>query len=615
MFDIREELKRLPERPGVYIMRDNRGEIIYIGKAAVLKNRVRQYFQSSGNMNPRIQMMVSRVHKFEYIVTDSELEALILECNLIKKHRPRFNVLLKDDKTYPYIKVTMNEEFPRIILTRKHERDGAKYFGPYPDGSAVKKTLDVVRKVFPVRSCRKVLPKDIGKSRPCLNYHIYQCLAPCQGSVDKEKYREMMKDVCAFLGGKQDELMRKLEKNMNEAAERWEFEKAADIRDKINSIKVIAEKQKVVSESRGDSDVVALARDGADAYIQMFFIRNGKLMGKHGFFLENADGVEEKDLLGSFIKQFYDDASYVPEEVILQSEPDGADIIREWLSGRRGSKVQVRAPKRGEGAQLVKMVLENAQLALNSFKECVQRENLFSQQALEQLKEILKLDKKPHRIEVYDISNTGASEMVASMVVFEDGRLNRKEYRKFRIKSLERQNDYGAMQEVIFRRFKRAEKDMAAEGKTQGKFAGAQPDLILVDGGKGHVSAVSEVLKEVNRNVPVWGMVKDDRRRTRALVSQDREVELAGGTVLVRLIAMAQEEAHRFAVRYNRGLREKRYSSSVLDEIEGIGPARKKALLKHFGSIDRIKEAGVDELEKIEGMNISAAKNVYEFFH
>lgn len=675
MFNIQEELKKLPDKPGVYIMKDENGVIIYIGKAVVLKNRVRQYFQASSNHSPKVLAMVARVSRFEYIVTDTELEALILECNLIKKHKPKFNILLKDDKTYPYIKVTMNEDYPRILKTRKVEKDGAKYFGPYSNVTAVNDTLDLLKKIFPVKSCTRVLPRDIGKGRPCLNYHIGQCMAPCQGGVNRQEYRDLMKDICSFLDGKHDSIVRKFEKQMQEASENLEFEKAASLRNKINSLKHIAESQKVVSTAFEDQDVIGLATAGADACTEVFFIRGGKLVGRESYLLEGSGESETGEIMSSFLKQFYSTVSYIPRSILLQYEADEADILEAWLTGKRGKKVNILVPQRGEKHQLVEMNAENAKIALEHFRDKLANDGAALREGLGEMAQILRLEKVPERIEAYDISNTGTADMVASMVVFENGSPARKEYRRFKIKTLNTQNDYGAMQEVLFRRFRHAFREIAeynggsesaytsvsnaaladntalednvalgdntalvdnttladnadtagniefvgtsvSEFKepVDGKFS-KLPDLILLDGGQGHVSAVGQVLKELGVTIPAYGMVKDDNHRTRGLVMPGREVDITGNLRVLRLVTTIQDEAHRFALDYNKRLRKKRYTGSVLDEIEGIGPGRRKALLKHFGSIQKIKQAGRDDLLGVDGITKPLADRIFNYFH
>ncbi|MCX7708226.1 MAG: excinuclease ABC subunit UvrC [Clostridia bacterium] len=614
MFDIQEELKKLPDKPGVYIMKDEQGKIIYIGKAVVLKNRVRQYFQSSANHTPKVKAMVAKIKEFEYIVTDSELEALILECNMIKKHKPKFNILLKDDKHYPYIKVTMKEEYPRIIMTRKIEKDGAKYFGPYSNAFAVKETIDLLKKLFPIKTCNKVFPRDIGKERPCLNYYIYQCLGPCQGDINKEEYRMLMKDICSFLDGKQEEIIKRLEEKMIRASEEMEFEKAASIRDKINSLKHIAEKQKVLSTAMEDQDVIAFAKDETDSCIQVFFVRGGKLIGREHFIIEDTGETDNKELMSSFIKQFYSAAAFVPSRIILQEDIDEINIIEQWLSSKRSAKVYIKVPRKGEKLQMVDMVSRNALIALEQFKSKMKRDHSAVKEGLQAVKEFAGFEDIPDRIEAYDISNTGSSEMVASMVVFEKGLPKNKDYRRFKIKSIERQNDYASMQEVLFRRFKHYEKEQLEGEESEAKFS-QLPDLILVDGGLGHVNAVKEVLNEINIRIPVLGMVKDDNHRTRGLVWEQGEFDLHKNIHALRLVTAIQDEAHRFAVEYNRKLREKRYSGSVIDEIEGIGPKRKKALIKHFGSINKIKAAEIDDLMGVEGISRQVAEKIYDHFH
>lgn len=620
MFDIQEELRKVPDKPGVYLMKDKKGKIIYVGKAVVLKNRVRQYFQSLSGQSSKVRAMVPLIEEFEYIVTDSELEALILECNLIKKYRPKFNVLLKDDKTYPYIKVTMNEEYPRVIMTRRIQKDGGKYFGPYTNVAAVKETIKLLKKLFPMKTCKKVLPRDIGKERPCLNYYIYQCLGPCQGNVDKEEYRMVMKDICSFLSGRQDKIIKRLEEQMKAAAENMEFEKAARIRDKLNSLRHIAEKQKVLSTSDVDQDAIAIAKDETDACTQVFFIRGGKLIGREHFIFEGMGDVEDSELIASFMKQFYSAAEFVPHEILIQSEIDEVDLLQEWLSEKRGGKVYIKVPKKGDKHNLIEMVSENAQVALEQFKRRIKAETETAGDSLKELSEILGLDEVPRRIEAYDISNTGTSEMVASMVVFEDGVPNNREYRRFRIKSQEGQNDYGSMQEVLYRRFRRAEKEKSLQDVSNihepEKGFSRLPDVIFVDGGLGHLNAANEVLKELGiNNIPVFGMVKDNRHRTRGLVTQNGEIELSENISLLRFVTAIQNEAHRFAIEYNKKLRKDRYKSSELDNIEGVGEKRRKALLKHFGSISRIKAAEVDELAAVEGISKSTAQKIYDYFH
>jgi excinuclease ABC subunit C len=618
MFDIQEELKRVPEVPGVYIMKNKNKEVIYVGKAINLRNRLRQYFQSLSGQSPKVRVMVPKICEFEYIVTESELEALILECNLIKKYKPKFNILLKDDKSYPYIKVTMNEDYPRILMTRRIEKDKAKYFGPYSNVTAVRETLDLIKKIFPVKTCRKVLPRDIGKDRPCLNYHIYQCLGPCQGNVDKDEYRNVMNDICAFLGGKQEKIIKRLEQKMREAAENMEFEVAAGFRDKINSVRHIAEKQRVLSTSLGDKDVVAFAKAETYACVQVFFIRGGKLIGGKHFIFEDISELEARELMTSFIKQFYSSVEYIPNEIIIQEEIDEADLIEKWLGEKRAGRVHIKVPQRGEKLRLIEMAARNALITLQQSRErAKKREKLFSE-GLELLADRLGLEEIPSRIEAYDISNTGSTEITASMVVFINGMPESKEYRRFRINAADGQDDYASMQEVIFRRFKHFEKErkdrQPGQHNKSEKFT-RLPELIIVDGGLGHVNAVYKVLTELGIDIPVYGAVKDDKHRSRGLVGKSGELDLSEDMRILRLITAIQDEAHRFAVEYNKKLRKKRYTKSVLDEINGIGAKRKKALIKHFGSISKIKEAGMDDLMAVEGISRGIAQNIYEYFN
>ncbi|HEX2946023.1 MAG TPA: excinuclease ABC subunit UvrC [Clostridia bacterium] len=669
MFDIQEELKKLPDKPGVYLMKDENGTIIYVGKAVVLKNRVRQYFQSSAAHTPKVTAMVAKIAEFEYIVTDTELEALILECNLIKDLKPKFNILLKDDKTYPYIKITMNEDYPRVIMTRRVEKDGARYFGPYSSVFSVRETIRLIKRIFPLKSCKKVLPRDIGKGRPCLNYHIKQCLGPCSGNVDKEEYRSVMRDICTFLDGRQDAIIGKLEKQMEEAADKLDFEKAASLRDKLSSLKHIAQEQKVLSLAGTDQDIIGFAASKTDTCVQIFFIRGGKLLGRQHFIMEGTGEGELRELASSFIKQFYGDAAVIPPEIISATEFDDIDVIEEWLGSKRGGRVRVKVPQRGEKLHMVEMVTQNARIELEHFNERLAGGSQV-QEGLQEMAGLLGLEKPPLRLEAYDISNTGSSEIVASMVVFENGQPAKKEYRRFKIRSTEIQNDYASMQEVIYRRFKHAEAERSAgegpdnaeepdstqepdsaEGLESTRVSdstqrlditqepdsaedqnGAQtlkagsdrnnagrkfsklPDLLMLDGGLGHVHAIGEVLDELGVTIPVCGMVKDDKHRTRGLVLAEREIDLTRNLTVLRFVTSVQDEAHRFALEYNKTLRTKRYSKSILDEIEGIGPKRKKALLKHFGSLARLKQAGVDDLQAVEGISRTQAEKLYEFF-
>ncbi len=612
MFDIQEELKKLPDKPGVYIMRDANGIVIYVGKAVVLKNRVRQYFHQSANHPPKVQAMVANISEFEYIVTDSEVEALMLECNLIKKYKPKYNILLKDDKHYPYIKVTMNEEYPRILKTRRVERDGAKYFGPYSSGFAVNDAIDTLNKLFPIKTCNKKLPNDIGKFRPCLNYHMKKCLGPCQGGVNKDEYREMMRKICSFLGGQYDEILNELKSQMEKAAEQLEFEKAAQIRNKISSMTHLSETQKVLSTDGQDRDIIGFSRDATDLCIQVFFVRNGRVIGREHYIFEGEGDEEIGYSLSTFIKQFYNNVQFIPSEIVIQNEIEDSDTISQWLTEKRGYKVSLRVPVRGELVRLVKMVSQNADISLKLFKDRLKRGNNVNDEGIIQLMKLLELEQKPRRIEAYDISNTGSSEIVASMVVFIDGKPARQEYRKFKMKSVEQQNDYASMQETLYRRLSRAKKEKE-ENIENPKFSDL-PDLILVDGGFGHVSAAQQIVDEFEYKLVIAGMAKDNRHRTKSLVYRGKEYEMSAHMPLLRLITEIQDETHRVAVDYNRMLRAKRYTHSELDEIEGIGDTRKKALLKHFKSLAAIKKADIAQLREVQGISEKVAIKIYDFF-
>lgn len=624
MFDIQEELKKLPDKPGVYIMKDQSGTIIYVGKAMVLKNRVRQYFQSSAAHAPKVAAMVAKISEFEYIVTDTELEALILECNLIKKVKPKFNILLKDDKNYPYIKVTMNEDYPRILMTRRVVKDGARYFGPYSNAFSVRETMNLIKRIFPIKSCKRELPRDIGKSRPCLNYHIKQCLGPCTGNIDREDYRAVMRDICSFLGGRQDVIISKLEKDMQEAAENLDFEKAASLRDKLSSLRHITEEQKVLSVAGADQDIIGFAASKTDTCVQVFFIRAGKLLGREFFIIEGTGEGELQELASSFLKQFYSTAALVPPEIIIETDFDDRDVIEDWLDTKRGGRVHVKVPQRGEKLHMIEMVSQNAQIELSRFNERMTGGGPV-QEGLRGMAEILGLPQAPERLEAYDISNTGVSEIVASMVVFEQGIPAKKEYRRFKIRSADIPNDYASMQETLYRRFRHAEMERQEQANNDAAGQGDKvpitlsgfsklPDLIMLDGGLGHVNAVRQVLNELDVAIPVCGMVKDDKHRTRGLVLPDREMDLTKNLTVLRFVTSIQDEAHRFALDYNKKLRAKRYSKSILDEVEGIGPKRKKALLKHFGSVSRMRQAGIDDLLAVEGISRPAAEKLFEFF-
>lgn len=611
-FDIQEELKKLPGRPGVYIMHDEKDRIIYVGKAISLKNRVRQYFQSSRNKGVKIEQMVTHIRRFEYIVTDSELEALVLECNLIKEYRPKYNTMLMDDKTYPFIKVTTNEAYPRVILSRKMQRDKAKYFGPYTSAQAVRDTIDLIHKLYHVRSCNRSLPRDIGKDRPCLNYHIRQCDAPCQGYISREEYGRAIGEVLRFLNGNYDSILKELEDKMNTASEALEFERAIEYRELLNSVQKVAQRQKITDSSGEDRDILAVASEEEDAVVQVFFIRGGRLIGRDHFYLHIAKEETASEILDSFIKQYYAGTPFVPGELMLQEEVEDRELLETWLTAKRGQKVSLRIPKKGTKEKLVELAAENARLILSKDKERLKREEGRTIGAVKEIAKLLGLDEIV-RMEAYDISNTNGFESVGSMVVYERGRPKRNDYRKFRIKGIKGADDYGSMKEVLTRRFTHGLKERE-ENAELGKFT-VFPDLILMDGGKGQVNVALQVMEELHLNIPVCGMVKDDRHRTRGLYYQNEEIPIQKASEAFRLITRIQDEAHRFAIEYHRQLRGKGQVHSILDDIDGIGPARRKALMQNYPSLDAIRNASLEELAKIPSMNEKAAESVYKFFH
>lgn len=615
MFNIDEELKKLPDEPGVYIMKDEKGEIIYVGKAINLKKRVRQYFQSSRNNSPKVNAMVRHIREFEYIIVDNEVEALILEANLIKKHKPKYNILLRDDKQYPYIKIT-NEKYPRVIKTRKVQKDGAKYFGPYPSAYAVNDTLDIIRNLYPIRTCKINFDKSDKKYRPCLNYYIGRCLGPCRGDVDHDKYMEMIDEIIMFLSGKEDKLIEIIEERMRKASENLDFESAAKYRDQINSLKLILEKQKVVSSNMLDQDIIGMARGVEEVCIQVFFIRSGKIVGREHFILSDTFEEDRKEILSSFIKQFYLGTAYVPKEILIEEEIEDMDAISKWLSEKRGNKVTIRVPKRGEKSQLMEMVKKNAMDMLNQNRDRLLREKEKNEKTLMRLQDILGLDEMPNRIEAYDISNISGIYSVGSMVVFENGTPKKNDYRRFRIKSTTTPDDYKSMKEILKRRFSRGlkEKEMIKESQIPLEGFSIFPDLIMIDGGKGQVNAALEVLEELNLKIPVCGLVKDDFHKTRGIIYNNKEIQLDKDSLEFKFIYRIQEEAHRFAISYHRSLRSKEMLKSELDDIKGIGQKRKAALLKHFKSVDNIKKASVEELAQVDGMNKKIAEELYNYF-
>ena len=617
MFQIEEELKKLPGQPGVYIMHDAKDAIIYVGKAISLKNRVRQYFQSSRDKTAKIKQMVSKIARFEYIVTDSELEALVLECNLIKEHRPRYNTMLKDDKTYPYIKVTASEEYPRILFSRQMKKDKNKYFGPFTSAGAVKDTIELIRKIYRIRACSRKLPQDMGKDRPCLYYHIHQCDAPCQGYISQADYQKSVKQAVWFLNGQYEPVMKYLEEKMRTASETMEFEKAIEYRDLLDSVRKVAQKQKITSQSMEDRDIIAMAKDERDAVVQVFFVRDGKLIGREHFHM-NLTGSESKaEILNSFVKQFYAGTPFVPHEIWVQEELEDAEVIASFLTARRGQKVRFVVPKMGEKERLVELAEKNAKMVLSQDKEKIKREELRTIGAMNQIGSWIGLS-GIKRVEAYDISNISGFESVGSMIVYENGRPKRNDYRKFRIRTVQGPNDYASMREVLLRRFSHGleeTKKMQAEGGdlAMGSFT-RFPDLLMMDGGRGQVNIALEVLRELQLEIPVCGMGKDDNHRTRGLYYQNVEIPIDRHSEGFQLITRIQDEAHRFAIEYHRSLRGKEQVRSVLDDIKGIGPARRKSLMRTFKTIEAVREASVEELEAAPQMNRAAAEAVYIFF-
>lgn len=617
MFNLEEELKKLPAKPGVYIMHDKQDTIIYVGKAVVLKNRVRQYFQSGNRHTPKIRKMVSQIAYFEYIITDSEMEALVLECNLIKEHRPKYNTMLKDDKGYPYIKVTVNEAFPRVFIARQMKRDKAKYFGPYT--SSVKENLELIHKIYGIRTCNRNLPQDIGKERPCLNYQIGKCPAPCQGYISEEEYRERIRQVIAFLEGHYGDVIRYLEEKMRQAAAELEFEQAASIRDTIQSVKRMSEKQKINSTSeQEDRDIIALARAESEAVVQVFFVRDGKLIGREHFHLTGVGEEERSEVLAEFVKQYYSGTPFIPKELIVEEAIAEPELIAEWLSARRGNKVSIHVPVKGEKARLAALARKNASMVLQQDSEKIKREKERTLGAARQLGKLLSLG-EIHRMESYDISNISGFETVGSMVVYEDGKPKKNDYRKFRIKGVQGPDDYASMEEMLTRRFRHGmeeeeklkEKGMDAD---MGSFS-RYPDLILMDGGKGQVNVALRVLENLGLHLPVCGLVKDDHHRTRGLYYNNEELPIDTSSEMFHLITRIQDETHRFAIEYHRSLRGKAQVHSILDDIKGIGDTRRRALMKHYPSLDAIKSATEEELAQLPSMNEQAARAVYEFFH
>lgn len=616
-FDIQEELKKLPGKPGVYLMHDADDTIIYVGKAISLKNRVRQYFQTSRNKGPKIERMVTHIARFEYIVTDSELEALVLECNLIKEHRPKYNTMLRDDKTYPYIRVTLGEDFPRVLFSRQQKKDKSRYFGPYTSAGAVKDTIELVNKIYQLRTCNRNLPRDTGKDRPCLNYHIHQCTAPCQGYITKEAYRERVDAVVEFLNGNYAPVLKSLEEKMNTASANLEFEKAIEYRELLNSVRQIAQKQKITHTDGEDKDIIALAADDRDAVVQVFFIRDGKLIGRDHFYVKIGTEDTKAQILTTFIKQFYSGTPFIPREIMLPQEIEEQEVLADWLGEKRGSKVYIRVPQKGMKEKLVELAQKNAKMVLAQDREKIKREEGRTIGALKEIEQLLDM-KGLNRVEAYDISNTSGFESVGSMIVYEKGKPKRSDYRKFKLRTVSGPDDYASMYEVLTRRFTHGmremeemeEKDLSEEYGSFTRF----PDLIMMDGGRGQVNIALKVLEELHLNIPVCGMVKDDNHRTRGLYYHNVEIPIDRGSEGFKLITRIQDEAHRFAIEYHRSLRSKEQVHSVLDDIPDIGPARRKALMKKYQSLEAIREATEEDLAQTDSMSPQAARSVYRFF-
>ena len=617
MFVIEEELKKLPDQPGVYIMHDSRDAIIYIGKAVSLRKRVHQYFQPSHDEGIKKAQMVKQIARFEYIVTDSELEALVLECNLIKEHRPKYNTMLRDDKTYPYIRVTLGEDFPRVLFSRQQKKDKSRYFGPYTSAGAVKDTIELVNKIYQLRTCNRNLPRDTGKDRPCLNYHIHQCTAPCQGYITKEAYRERVDAVVEFLNGNYAPVLKSLEEKMNTASANLEFEKAIEYRELLNSVRQIAQKQKITHTDGEDKDIIALAADDRDAVVQVFFIRDGKLIGRDHFYVKIGTEDTKAQILTTFIKQFYSGTPFIPREIMLPQEIEEQEVLADWLGEKRGSKVYIRVPQKGMKEKLVELAQKNAKMVLAQDREKIKREEGRTIGALKEIEQLLDM-KGLNRVEAYDISNTSGFESVGSMIVYEKGKPKRSDYRKFKLRTVSGPDDYASMYEVLTRRFTHGmremeemeEKDLSEKYGSFTRF----PDLIMMDGGRGQVNIALKVLEELHLNIPVCGMVKDDNHRTRGLYYHNVEIPIDRGSEGFKLITRIQDEAHRFAIEYHRSLRSKEQVHSVLDDIPDIGPARRKALMKKYQSLEAIREATEEDLAQTDSMSPQAARSVYRFF-
>lgn len=618
MFDFQHQLKILPDKPGVYIMKNSLGEVIYVGKAKILKNRVRQYFQNSKNHSEKVRAMVKNIAEFEYIVTDSEMEALILECNLIKKYSPRYNIALKDDKFYPFIKITTNEDFPRVYVTRNFAKDGNKYFGPYTNGTAVYEVMGLIKKLFPLRTCKKAIVEGGEPTRACLNYHINLCKAPCAGYISKAEYWEMIDEIISILNGTDTSIIKKLKVEMETAAEELEFEKAAKIRDRILAIELIREKQKMFTVKEGDEDFIDLYTDEKDGCAQVFFVREGKVTGREHFMIENISDDPVKEVISSFIASFYGGTAQIPKTIYVPEEIEDQELIEKFLTEKRGSKVWIKIPKKGDKKNLLDMVRNNAKIMLDQFKEKMVEEKELNKSALTELADVLGLDSLPARIEAYDISNIQGVDSVGTMVVFENGKAKNSDYRRFKIKSVKGPNDYESMREILSRRFSHGLEEVNKIKErnleySKGKFC-IFPDLIMMDGGKGQVNIALEVLKDFGIEIPVCGLVKDDKHRTRGIIFNNEEILIRRGSSLMNLITRVQDEVHRYAITYHRSLRDKRTLHSILEDIPRIGEKRRRNLLMKFGSIDNIKKASMEELLDTPGIDRRAAESIKQYF-
>lgn len=609
MFHIEEELKKLPDSPGVYLMKDDTGHIIYVGKAINLKNRVRQYFQNSKNHSIKVKKMVQHIASFEYIITRSEVEALVLECNLIKKFDPKYNIRLKDDKTYPYIKINIQDAFPRMTIVRQMKKDGARYFGPYTNVNAMWEIVDIIKNTWPMRTCSRNLPRDIGKERACLNYHIGKCLAPCEGKISQEDYKKMIDEVLNFLSGKYKEVIKKLQQDMLIASEDLQFEKAAQLRDQIMAIEKIEQKQTATLSTMLDQDVIAFAKNPEDTLIQVYFVRQGKLVGREHFYLQGTEDETIEEIFRDFVVQFYANATFIPKEVVIERVPHEREVLESYLAEKRGSKVNLITPQKGSKHGLMELASKNAEVTLSQFGDQIKKEQERTKGAVEEIQRAIGLDKLPHRIEAYDISNTQGIQSVGGMVVFEGGKPKKSDYRKFKIKSIFGPNDYGSLEEVLNRRFNRMKTE--ADSSSFSKM----PDLILMDGGKGQVGIAEKVMQKYQLHIPVCGMVKDDKHRTRGLLYQGEEIQLETHSEGFKLVTRIQDEVHRFSIEYHKKLRGKAQVQSILDDIPGIGKERKKIIIHHFKSIENLKAASLEEIEQVEGIPQNVASNIYQFFH